>query len=135
MQDGISNRERTQRTGYISTKHIYSKLHLYRQGNETKASTYTGKQKQGKALRPYISSNNSQALKHVYFSDSAQQHSFKSPKENKERKENVTGWWILELESSSIRPREATRTPSSVTPPRPPTPSKSFDPESPERSS
>ena len=39
MQDGISNRERTQRTGYISAKHIY----YY--------NTYTGKAMKQKQAR------------------------------------------------------------------------------------
>ena len=87
MQDGIFNRgKRTQGTGYISTKHIYlyntyvGKTIKTQSYKETKAITYTGKQKQEKALRPNIS-NHLQALKQFYLRTRRHQHSFKSPKE------------------------------------------------------
>ena len=58
--------------------------HVYRQ------------QKQGKALRPTIT-NNVQSLKQVYFSDSAPQHSFKSPKEKTPSQTRGSGWttWVF----------------------------------------
>ena len=47
MQDGIFNRERTQRTGNISTKHIYYNKHVCRQGIDARIQA-NRKQKQAR---------------------------------------------------------------------------------------
>ena len=74
MQDGIFNGgNRMERTGYISHKHIYYYLHIYRQGSHARMDRQS-KEKQHDRLRARMYMH----LDRVYLIDTAPQHALKN---------------------------------------------------------